>query len=141
MMLSSNIAKAALLAIPALVSAYDFPLPGTCTGYCTGLLHDPSVVYNGNGTYYRFVTDNEVGISTAPSIAGPWTDVGRVLPNGSSINLPGRYDIWAPDCFEFDGTYYLYYAVSTGGSQNSDIGVATSTSMKPGTWTDHGSIG
>jgi len=35
----------------------------------------------------------------------------------------------------------MYYAVSTSGSQNSDIGVATSPSMAVGTWTDHGSIG
>ena len=35
----------------------------------------------------------------------------------------------------------MYYAVSTGGSQNSDIGVATSSSMDVGSWTDHGSIG
>ena len=35
----------------------------------------------------------------------------------------------------------MFYSVSTGGSQNSDIGVATSTSMDAGTWTDHGTIG
>ena len=35
----------------------------------------------------------------------------------------------------------MYYAVSTSGSQNSDIGVATSPSMDVGSWTDHGSIG
>lgn len=35
----------------------------------------------------------------------------------------------------------MYYAVSTFGSQVSAIGVATSTTMEAGTWTDHGSIG
>ena len=40
-----------------------------------------------------------------------------------------------------DDTYYLYYAVSTGGSQDSAIGIATSPSMDSGTWTDLGSIG
>jgi arabinan endo-1,5-alpha-L-arabinosidase len=35
----------------------------------------------------------------------------------------------------------MFYAVSTSGSQNSDIGVATSTTMEVGSWTDHGSIG
>ena len=35
----------------------------------------------------------------------------------------------------------MYYAVSTGGSQNSAIGVASSPSMDTGTWTDHGSLG
>ena len=47
----------------------------------------------------------------------------------------------APDVFNLEGTYYLYYSVSTSGSQVSDIGVATSTTMDPGSWVDHGSIG
>ncbi len=37
-------------------------------------------------------------------------------------------------------TYYAYYAVSTFGSQNSAIGLATSSSMDPGTWTDQGQV-
>lgn len=35
----------------------------------------------------------------------------------------------------------MYYAVSTSGSQNSAIGVATSPTMEVGSWTDHGSTG
>lgn len=35
----------------------------------------------------------------------------------------------------------MYYAVSTFGSQVSAIGVATSTTMEYGSWTDHGSTG
>ena len=35
----------------------------------------------------------------------------------------------------------VYYAVSTFGSQNSAIGVATSSTMEVGSWTDHGSTG
>lgn len=38
-------------------------------------------------------------------------------------------------------TYYCHYAVSAMGLQNSTIGVATSQSLEPGTWQDHGSIG
>jgi len=37
--------------------------------------------------------------------------------------------------------YYVYYSVSTFGVQNSAIGVARSTSMDVGTWTDLGSTG
>lgn len=37
--------------------------------------------------------------------------------------------------------YHLYYTVSTFGNQNSAIGLATSPSMDPGTWTDLGSTG
>lgn len=47
----------------------------------------------------------------------------------------------APDVFNMAGTYYMYYSVSVIGSQNSDIGVATSQTMDSGSWTDHGSIG
>lgn len=39
-----------------------------------------------------------------------------------------------------NGVYYAYYSVSTFGSQNSGIGLATSTSLDPGTWTDHGLV-
>jgi arabinan endo-1,5-alpha-L-arabinosidase len=35
----------------------------------------------------------------------------------------------------------VYYSVSTFGSQNSAIGLATSNTMDAGTWTDHGSTG
>jgi arabinan endo-1,5-alpha-L-arabinosidase len=42
---------------------------------------------------------------------------------------------------KFGNTYYCYYSVSTIGSQESDIGVATSNSLQPGTWRDRGSIG
>ena len=41
---------------------------------------------------------------------------------------------------DYDGEYVLYYSVSTIGSQNSAIGVSTSASMDPGTWTDHGEV-
>jgi arabinan endo-1,5-alpha-L-arabinosidase len=35
----------------------------------------------------------------------------------------------------------MYYVVSKLGTQTSEIGVATSTTMEPGSWTDHGVIG
>lgn len=38
-------------------------------------------------------------------------------------------------------TYYMYYSVSTFGSQTSAIGYATSTTMEVGSWTDHGATG
>lgn len=37
--------------------------------------------------------------------------------------------------------YYCYYSVSSFGTQESVIGVATSSTMEPGSWTDHGSTG
>lgn len=38
-------------------------------------------------------------------------------------------------------TYYMYYVLSKLGTQTSQIGVATSTTLEPGSWTDHGAIG
>lgn len=38
-------------------------------------------------------------------------------------------------------TYYVYYSVSTFGVQNSAIGLATSTTMDCGSFTDVGSTG
>lgn len=40
---------------------------------------------------------------------------------------------------KYDGLYYVHYSVSTFGSQTSQIGVATATSLS-GPWTDHGSL-
>lgn len=40
----------------------------------------------------------------------------------------------------YEGTYYCYYAVSTFGSQDSGIGVATSPTMDSGSWTDRGKV-
>lgn len=35
----------------------------------------------------------------------------------------------------------MYYVTSKLGTQTSEIGVATSTTMEPGSWTDHGVVG
>lgn len=39
------------------------------------------------------------------------------------------------------GTYYMYYVISKIGTRNSEIGVASSKTMEPGSWTDHGAVG
>ncbi|KAF4176776.1 hypothetical protein CNMCM7927_003874 [Aspergillus lentulus] len=61
----------------------------------------------------------------APNIH-PWSDVVTAIEADVSV---------------VNGVYHLYYSVSTFKSQNSAIGLATSTSMGLNSWTDHGSIG
>ncbi|KAL8846347.1 MAG: hypothetical protein Q9221_008558 [Calogaya cf. arnoldii] len=119
-------------------SAYSNPLP--CSGICTNA-HDPSLIRRDDGTYFRFSTGGKIAIHTAPSIQGPWTYKGAALPNGSKTSKAGNQDLWAPDVARFDSTYYLYYSVGSFGSQDSAIGVVTSTTMDVGCWTDHGSTG
>ncbi|KAF2193246.1 glycoside hydrolase family 43 protein [Zopfia rhizophila CBS 207.26] len=74
-------------------------------------------------------------------MTGPWTYKGALLQNGPSIHVIDEQDVWAPDVSKVGDTYYAYYAVSRMGFQGSDIGVATSKSLDPGSWTDHGSLG
>jgi arabinan endo-1,5-alpha-L-arabinosidase len=119
----------------------SFGDPGACTGACG--VHDPALIRRtSDGKYFRFSTGNKISIATSNSLSGPWTAAkDSALPNGSKIKLAGNNDLWAPDISKVGDVYYLYYSVSSFGSQDSAIGVATSTSMDPGTWTDHGSTG
>ncbi|GMF11439.1 unnamed protein product [Phytophthora lilii] len=118
------------LAAATIVNGYA--APGKCSGICTNA-HDPSIIQSANGTYYRFSTGNKIAVHSAPDITGPWKYEGAALPDGSSINLKGKDDLWVGDF------YYLYYSVSSFGTQNSAIGVARSTSLDVGTWEDGGS--
>ncbi|KAI1086809.1 glycoside hydrolase family 43 protein [Rostrohypoxylon terebratum] len=127
-----------LLPLLAVVSGYANP--GACSGTCTNT-HDPSIIRRSDGTYFRFSTGGKIAVHTAPDITGPWTYRGAALPSGSKINLAGNQDLWAPDVSLVGSTYYLYYSVSTFGVQDSAIGVATSSSLDVGTWTDLGATG
>ncbi|KAI0515073.1 glycoside hydrolase family 43 protein [Xylaria bambusicola] len=126
--------------IPLLGSVLGYANPKACSGTCTNS-HDPAIIRRADGTYFRFSTGGKIAIHTAPDIAGPWTYRGAAILSGSSINLPGNQDLWAPDVTLVGNTYYLYYSVSTFGVQNSAIGVATSSTMDAGSWTDHGATG
>ena len=57
-----------------------------------------------------------------------------------TAHFAGNCSLWAPDVNLVNGEYVLYYSVSSLGSQNSAIGLATSPSMEEGTWTDHGAV-
>ncbi|QSZ31195.1 hypothetical protein DSL72_000758 [Monilinia vaccinii-corymbosi] len=126
-----------LVGLLSLASAYANP--GACTGEC--FAHDPSVIERNDGTWFKFNTGKGVGIWKSPALSGPWKYVGDALNGGSTINHPGKGDIWAPDVSLIGSTYYMYYALSTFGTQDSTIGVASSSTMEPGSWTDHGAVG
>jgi len=132
--------KSLLLLVSFASTAISYQNPGSCSGACN--VHDPAVIRRASdGTYFRFSTGNKIQIATSSSLSGPWTIKGSALPGGSKINLAGNQDLWAPDVTKVGDTYYLYYSVSTFGSQESAIGIATSTTMEVGTWTDYGSTG
>jgi arabinan endo-1,5-alpha-L-arabinosidase len=48
--------------------------------------------------------------------------------------------MWAPDISFRNGKFWLYYAVSSSGSQSSAIGLATKASLASGAWEDQGMV-
>jgi len=130
-----------LLALSQSWAAHGFADPLSCSGTCNNA-HDPALIQrDSDGTYFRFSTGGKIAIHTAPSAQGPWSYKGAAIPACSSIQLTGNCDLWAPDVSKVGDTYYLYYSVSSFGVQNSAIGVATSTTLDSGSWTDLGSTG
>ncbi|WP_217992492.1 arabinan endo-1,5-alpha-L-arabinosidase [Longimonas halophila] len=108
--------------------------------------HDP-VMAEQDGTYYLFTTGEGITMWSSPD-RETWTRQGAVFdePPSWATEVVPEFDnsIWAPDIAEHDGTYYLYYAVSSFGSNASAIGVATSPTLNPDAndygWTDHGIV-
>ncbi|TFK50978.1 glycoside hydrolase family 43 protein [Heliocybe sulcata] len=130
-----------LASLFALCVAFVGATPNPISGSDNISVRDPAIWYNPDTRkYYVFSTDDGIKIFTATALTGPWTRSGSVLPNGSSINLSSNQGLWAPDVNYIQGLYTVYYSVSIIGSQNSAIGVATSPSMEPGTWTDLGQV-
>jgi len=135
-----------LCLVPGLLQAAPANLRGSLG------IHDPSTVIQCDGRYYVFGThggiyskssaDKEYWV-TGPSVfstAPSWTT------NYSGTNsLTASLDsFWAPDVIYFNGLYHLYYAISTFGSQNSAIGLATSPTLDPTdpsyAWIDQGPV-
>ena len=99
--------------------------------------HDPSAIES-NGTYYEFQTG--LGAKTSTNLTN-WNGASAPLTAPAWIKsaVSGVTDLWAPDISYFGGTYHLYYAGSTFGTNKSCIGHATRTSLSSGSWADQGS--
>lgn len=108
-------------------------------------VHDPVIAHEG-GVYYVYHTGGLIPFNCSKDMVN-WDFCGRVFEKNpawtSDINKD-LIDIWAPDISFYDNQWHLYYAVSTFGSQNSAIGLATNTTLdpnKPGyAWVDHGIV-
>lgn len=76
-----------------------------------------------------------------------------MLPNGTTVTIPMfkpkkpgdgplQYkdpELWAPDVLLIGDTYYMTYTVTRGGRPN-EIGIATSKTLEPRSWIDHGRL-
>jgi arabinan endo-1,5-alpha-L-arabinosidase len=120
-------------------TAATYPNPETISG--ATYAHDPSMVKTAAGRYYLFYTGGGIQISTSTDRVH-WSAAGQVLPGGASWAKAygGWNNLWAPDVSYHNGSYWLYYAISSFGSNHSAIGLATSPTAAPGSWTDRGLV-
>ncbi len=93
----------------------------------------PEIIRYGN-TYYSYIMAPGVAIKSSTDLLH-WETVGSAFPAPPQLpfawmerEVPGG-GIWAPGVYQIGDRYYLYYCISTGGSQNSAIGVAVNTTL------------
>lgn len=104
-------------------------------------VHDPAIIKTGS---YYYIYGTGVGIRVKRSSDGLyWSNIGKVFstyPSWANTYVPNHEsNIWAPDIQLYNGTYYLYYSISSFGSNTSAIGLATTTNLASG-WTDKGLV-
>jgi arabinan endo-1,5-alpha-L-arabinosidase len=109
---------------------------------------DPAIIQPQDpGPVYAFSTGNGIPIFRSDDLYH-WKRIDRVFarrePAWARTTIPGARGMWAPDIRHFNDRYWLYYAVSTFGSQHSAIGLATNRSLDPAAadyrWEDRGLV-
>ena len=112
-------------------------------------LHDPSSVLQQDGRYYLFYKSQGIRTKTSDDrinwITGPRVFGSNQIPAWTSQNVPANTgNFWAPDVAYFNNLYHLYYSVSSFGSQDSAMGLATNPTLDPADpnylWTDQGPV-
>ena len=114
--------------------------------------HDPSMIKAGK-TWYVFATGDEGGLNDGSiqirqsSDMRDWTFAGTVFettPAWITTEIGKVPNLWAPDISYADGKYWLYYAASHFGTNESVIGLATNTTLDAKNpkykWTDRGMV-
>ncbi len=105
--------------------------------------HDPALVAgidDGEGDWYVYSTGDVTKGLGSPRIfrstdaGSTWEEVGTAWtastrPEWVYDLVPGVENFWAPELYEHDGTWYLYYSASTFGSNRSAIGLMTSPTL------------
>jgi arabinan endo-1,5-alpha-L-arabinosidase len=107
-------------------------------------VHDPAIIKETDGLWWTFGTGD--GISVLYSSDGKkWTRGTQVFgtaPSWWATYVPAHtgLSVWAPDIAYYNGKYWLYYAISTFGSNTSAIGLVAATSIVKGDWVDKGLV-
>lgn len=116
-------------------------------------VHDPVIAREGD-TFYVFCTGSVrrgerrgiIPIRYSKDMYH-WTLYGAALeglPEWAQEEIPRARDAWAPDISYFNGRWHLYYSVSSFGSNDSAIGLATNATLDPNSrdyeWVDQGMV-
>ncbi len=150
-LLKGSLALAGGLCVPGLLTARSSTglFNDQLTGYIDQL-HDPVIIKEGD-TYHVFGSGGwngrpQISWRTSTDLIH-WRDNGDPfdeLPKWAFDAVPGAESMWAPDISYYNGLFYLYYSVSTGGSMRSVTGLATTPTLDRRSprykWTDHGMV-
>lgn len=108
---------------------------------------DPTLLKDPGGSgFYLFTTGRGIPITRSRNLLD-WERLSPVfpgVPDWAKKMIPEARGIWAPDIVALDGRYFLYYSVSTFGSQRSVIGLAVNKTLDPDSpdyaWEDRGLV-
>lgn len=133
--------------IPNLVLIAGCVFAAACRGSVHDVAPDPAIIADPAGGYYIFGTGDGLPFWHSSDLIN-WEPIGTVFPDPQPswthdyVAQPAG--CWAPDISFHDGAYYLYYAVSHFGTQESVIGLAVNKTLDPRApgyrWDDHGAV-
>jgi len=110
-------------------------------------IHDPSTVVNDAGSTWMLCTGHGVPLLKREA-DGRWKRESRLFreyPEWHKKEIPeNRGHLWAPDIIGISDKWFVYYSVSSFGSNQSAIGLATGKTLDPSSknygWKDGGLI-
>jgi arabinan endo-1,5-alpha-L-arabinosidase len=117
-------------------------------------VHDPALFVGDPGQKWFVFSSGRpdrgggsVAIRSSADGGRTWVYVGTIwdaMPGWLTETVPGANMMWAPAIHRHGGTYYLYYAVSTLGKNNSVVALATNATLDPADpaykWVDQGKV-
>lgn len=137
-----NVTLLLLSAMMLLMAAFPVNASTRTLSGDTGV-HDPAYIVE-NGTTWVFSTGQGIQVlwSSNGTAFNRGTQIFATEPSWWSQYVPNhtKLDVWAPDIYYYNGKYYLYYSISSFGTNTSAIGLVTCTSIAKGDWVDQGMV-
>ncbi len=110
--------------------------------------HDPSTPVLVGDSWWIFATGTGVVSRVSERLEGPWREgppVFKEMPAWHREIVPDhKGHLWAPEVLRLGGRYWVYYSVSSWGSNRSAIGLASNETLDPADpkfgWKDEGVV-